>query len=132
MTQAPASVTNLLTEAIFTKFPLVIMSNITRNSYYMMTYENFSSTSCPSTGSFDDLIKHGAASMHPDDSELFRTAFSIDNLMTAYKNGEKSVKIVTRQMGDDGIYRKVETTDIFVKNPSVDDVLVITLCQNVE
>lgn len=132
MTQAPASVTNLLMEAIFTKFPLVIMSNITRNSYYMMTYENFSSTSCPSTGSFDDLIKHGSASMHPDDSELFSTTFSVDNLMTAYKNGEKSVKVVTRQLGDDGVYRKVETTDIFVKNPSVDDVLVITLCQNVE
>lgn len=132
ITQAPASTTNLLTEAIFTKFPLVIMSNITRNSYYMMTYENFSATSCPSTGAFDDLIKHGADSMHPEDSELFRTAFSTDNLMTAYKNGEKSVKTVTRQLGDDGIYRKVETTDIFVKNPSVDDVLVITLCQNIE
>lgn len=131
-TQAPASATNLLMEAVFTKFPLVIMSNITRNSYYMMTYENFSSTSCPSTGAFDELIEHGAESMHPDDSELFRTAFSIKNLTEAYKKGEKSVKIVTRQLGDDGIYRKVETTDIFVKNPSVDDILVITLCQNIE
>ncbi len=131
-TQAPASATNLLIEAVFTKFPLVIMSNITRNSYYMMTYENFSATSCPSTGTFDELIMHGAESMHPDDRETFRNAFSISNLMNAYKNGEKFVRVVTRQCGDDGIYRKVETTDFFVKNPSVDDVLVITLCQNIE
>ena len=52
--------------------------------------------------------------------------------MTAYKNGEKSVKIITRQLGNDGVYRNVEITNIFVKNPSVDDVLVITLCQNIE
>lgn len=132
VTQASTSVSNLLMEAIFTKFPLVIMANLTRNSYYMMAYENFSSTSCPSTGVFDELVAHGASSMHPDDRELFSTTFSINNLMAAYKSGQKFVKVVTRQMGDDGIYRKVETTDFFVKNPSVDDVLVITLCQNLE
>lgn len=131
-TQASASATNLLIEAVFTKFPLIIMSNITRNSYYMMTYENFSATSCPSTGAFDELIRCGAESMHPEDKEIFSTAFSIQNLMKAYKNGDKFVKVITRQLGDDGIYRKVETTDFFVKNPSVDDVLVITLCQNID
>ena len=47
-------------------------------------------------------------------------------------SGEKYVRIVTRQFGDDGVYRRVETTDFFVKNPSVDDVLVVTLCQNLE
>lgn len=132
VTQASTSVSNLLMEAIFTKFPLVIMANLTRNSYYMMAYENFSSTSCPSTGVFDELVAHGASSMHPDDRGLFSSTFSINNLMAAYKSGQKFVKVVTRQMGDDGIYRKVETTDFFVKNPSVDDVLVITLCQNLE
>lgn len=132
VTQASASVSNLLMEAIFTKFPLVIMANLTRNSFYMMAYEIFSTTSCPSTGIFEELIAHGASTMHPEDRELFSTTFSINNLMAAYKSGKKFVKIVTRQLGDDGIYRKVETTDLFVKNPSVDDVLVITFCQNLE
>lgn len=132
VTQASASVSNLLMEAIFTKFPLVIMANLTRNSFYMMAYESFSTTSCPSTGIFEELIAHGASTMHPKDRELFSTTFSINNLMAAYKSGKKFVKIVTRQLGDDGIYRKVETTDLFVKNPSVDDVLVITFCQNLE
>lgn len=131
-TQAPASATNLLMEAVFAKFPLVIMSNITRNSYYMMTYKNFSSTACPSTGAFDELIRHGTETMHPDDRDTFANTFSIENLLNAHKNGEKFVRTVTRQMGDDGIYRKVEITDYFVKNPSVDDVLVITLCQNID
>lgn len=130
VSQAPASVTSLLMEAVFMKYPLVIMANLTRNSFYMMAYENFSARTCPSTGVFDELIVHGTSTMHPDDRELFSTAFSRANLLAAYERGEKFVKVVTRQLGDDGVYRPVETTDFFVKNPSVDDVLVITLCQN--
>lgn len=130
--QAPASVTQLLMQVIFMKYPLVIMSNLTRNSFYMMAYDTFSSRSCPSTGVFEELIAHGASTMYPDDRELFKTTFSIENLMGAYNRGDRFVRLVTRQMGDDGIYRKVETVDYFVKNPSVNDVLVITLCQNLE
>lgn len=130
--QAPSSATQLLMDAIFTKYPLVIFSNLTRNSFYMMAYDSFSSTSCPSTGVFEELIAHGASTMHPEDQEAFRTTFSISNQMEAYQKGEKSVRLVTRQIGDDGIYRKVETTNFFVKNPSVDDVLVISLCDNLE
>ncbi len=130
--QAPSSATQLLLDAVFIRYPLVIFSNLTRNSFYMMAYENFTSQSCPSTGVFEELIAHGASTMHPEDQDLFRTTFSIDNLMAAYKRGEKFVSVVTRQMGDDGIYRRVETTDYFVKNPSVDDVLVIALCHNLD
>lgn len=130
VSQAHASVRSLLMEAVFMKYPLVIMSNLTRNSFYMMAYENFSARTCPSTGVFDELIVHGTSTMHPDDRELFSTTFSRTNLLAAYERGEKFVKVVTRQIGDDGVYRPVETTDFFVKNPSVDDVLVITLCQN--
>lgn len=132
LVQAPSSATQLLLEAVFTRYPLVIFSNLTRNSFYMMAYENFTARSCPSTGVFDELIAHGASSMHPEDQDLFRNTFSISNLLSAYERGEKSVSVVTRQIGDDGIYRRVETTDYFVKHPSVDDVLVIALCHNLE
>lgn len=130
--QAPSSATQLLLDAVFTRYPLVIFSNLTRNSFYMMAYENFTRQSCPSTGVFEELIAHGASTMHPEDQELFRETFRIDNLMAAHDRGEKFVSVVTRQMGDDGIYRRVETTDYFVKHPSVDDVLVIALCHNLD
>lgn len=130
--QAPSSATQLLLDAVFIKYPLVIFSNLTRNSFYMMAYDSFSSTSCPSTGVFEELIAHGASTMHPEDQEAFRTTFSISNQMAAYQRGEKSVRLITRQMGDDGIYRRVETMNFFVKNPSVDDVLVISLCDNLD
>ena len=40
--------------------------------------------------------------------------------------------LITRQIGDDGIYRKVETSNYFVKNPASEDILVISLCNNLE
>lgn len=130
ISQTPGSARNLLLEAVFMHYPLVIFANLTRNSYYMMAYENFSATSCPSTGVFEELIEHGTQTMHPQDRALFHDTFQIGNLMERYRRGEKSVTVITRQIGDDGICREVETTDYFVKNPSAEDVLVITLCHN--
>ncbi len=132
MVQSIAGAKNLLMDALFTRYPLVIMANLTKNSYYMMVYEQFSRTSCPSTGKFDELIEAGACSMLGEDQEVFRQAFSLKNLFAAYERGEKCVKVVTRQMGDDGIYRPVETADYFVKNPSSPDVLLVAFCHNLE
>ena len=128
--QAPASAINMLMGVIFRKYPLVIFANLTRNSFYMMAYENFTSTGCPSTGVFDELIVHGAASMHPDDREIFAETFNRQNLLKAYEEGKQEVRLITKQMGDDGVYRSVETIDYFVKSESSDDVLTITLCEN--
>lgn len=128
--QSPASALNLLLNAIFRRYPLVIFTNLTRNTFYMMAYQNFSATSCPSTGVFDELIVHGAASMHPEDRESFATTFDRLKLLKDYSEGKDHVRLVTRQLGDDGIYRRVETTDYFVKSNYSEDVLVITLCDN--
>ncbi|MBR5164840.1 MAG: EAL domain-containing protein [Ruminococcus sp.] len=128
--QSSAGTMSLLIDAIFRRYPLVIFTNLTRNSFYMMAYENFTTTSCPSTGVFDELIVHGASSMHPDDRELFSTTFNRERLIEENKNGVQTIRLVTRQLGDDGIYRRVETVDYFVKSNYSDDVLAITLCEN--
>lgn len=132
LTQAPASATQLLLDVVFSRFPLVIMSNLSRNSFYMMAYENFSTRSCPSTGVYTELIMHGASTMHPDDQQLFIDTFDLQDQIDSYNNGQRTRRVVTRQLGDDGIYRKVETTNYYVKNPSADDILAITLSQAIE
>lgn len=128
--QSPSSTANLLMEVIFRRYPLVIFTNLTRNSFYMMAYQDFTTTSCPSTGIFDELIVHGASSMHPDDRELFASTFNRERLIREYNSGTRELKLITRQLGDDGIYRRVETVDYFVKSNYSDDILVITLCEN--
>lgn len=128
--QSAAGTMSLLINAIFRKYPLVIFTNLTRNSFYMMAYENFTTTSCPSAGVFDELIVHGASTMHPDDRERFSTTFERGKLIEDYNSGTQTLRLVTRQLGDDGVYRRVETVDYFVKSNYSDDVLAITLCEN--
>ena len=125
--QSENSATQLLLDAVYTRYPLIIYINLTRNSYYMMKYDDFTTKCCASAGEFDECIIFASNTMHPDDKELFKTTFSIENQMAAYNRGEKSISAVVRQLGDDGVYRRVEVTNYFVKNPSADDVLAISL-----
>lgn len=132
LTLPPASATQLLLDVVFTRYPLVILSNLSRNSFYMMVYEHFSTRSCPSTGVYTELIVHGAASMHPDDRQLFSDTFDVNDQLDAYERGQRVRAVVTRQLGDDGVYRKVETTNYYMKNSASDDVLAITLSRAIE
>lgn len=132
LTLPPASATQLLLNAVFKRYPLVILSNLSRNSYYMMAYEQFSTRSCPSTGVYTELIVHGASTMHPDDKQLFSDTFDVDDQIKAYENGQRERSVVTRQLGDDGVYRRVETTNYYMKNPASEDILAITLSRAIE
>ncbi len=128
--QSEAAAVQLLLQAVCMRYPLIIYGNLTRNSFYMMTYENFTSRSCPSTGSVDDLIAHGTQSMHPEDRDRWNQTFRRENQLRLYHEGIREIHLITRQIGDDGIYRKVETSNYFVKSPASEDVLVISLCNN--
>ena len=132
LTLPPASATQLLLNAVFKRYPLVILSNLSRNSFYMMAYESFSTRSCPSTGVYTELIVHGASTMHPDDRQLFSDTFDVQDQITAYENGQRERAVVTRQLGDDGVYRRVETTNYYMKNAASDDILAITLSRAIE
>lgn len=131
-TKGSLSPINLLLDAVFIKHPMVMLSNLTRDSYVILKYENFHTHYSPASGKFSELIKRDAHTMHPDDQENFKYIFSIPNLMEEYKKGSESVSCITRQKGDDGTYMKVKSTDYFVKSPSTDDILIITLCENLE
>ncbi len=130
--QSEAAAVQLLLQAVCMRYPLIIYGNLSRNSFYMMTYDNFTSRSCPSTGTIDDLIAHGTLSMHPEDQERWNATFRRENQLKVYQEGKKEMHLITRQIGDDGIYRKVETSNYFVKNPASEDILVISLCNNLE
>lgn len=128
--QSEAAALQLLLQAVCMRYPLIIYGNLTRNSFYMMTYESFTAKSCPSTGTVDDLIAHGTMSMHPDDRERWNAMFCRENQLRLYREGKQELHMITRQIGDDGVYRRVETSNYFVKSPASEDILVISLCNN--
>lgn len=130
--QSQASAVQLLLEAVYMRYPLIIYINLTRNSYYMMKYDNFTTKACVAAGAFDECIAHASGTMHPEDQEAFRQTFCIENQMAAYERGEKYISLLVRQLGDDNVYRRVEVTNYFVTNQSSDDVLVISLSHNLD
>lgn len=123
---------NLVLQAMFEKHPMVMLSNLTKDSYVMMAYEKFHTHYSPASGKFSELIERDAETMHEDDRELFKYTFAIPHLLEEYKKGNTTVSCITRQRGDDGTYRKVESTDYFVKSPSTDDVIIVTLCEDLD
>ena len=98
----------------------------------MMKYNEFTTTCCSSAGPFDECIAFATGTMYPDDRELFRSTFCVENQMAAYERGEKSISAVVRQLGDDNAYRRVEVTNYFVKNPASEDVLAVSLSRPLE
>jgi len=123
--------TKLLTKVIFNEYPLLILGNLTQNTYSFLTYEDFSSTKCAAAGSFDDLIDSGCETMHDMDKDLFKKTFSRDNLLKEYAAGKDKVALRVFQEGDDGVLRKVEITDFLIKDENSEDVLVISFNKNI-
>ncbi len=97
----------------------------------MVSHEDFTSTLCPAAGTFDSLIEDGCSTMHPDDKEKFVNTFSRESLLKEYEKGNKSVSLTVTQKGNDGVYRKVQITDYFVKNTSKNDILVVSFNKNI-
>jgi len=124
------SIQKLLKQALFKQYPLMILGNLTKNTYSFLTYKDFTSTKCDVAGSFDELIESGASTMHEMDRELFKNTFSRENLLKEYENGTDKVEIRVIQKGDDGILRRVEITDYLVADEDSDDVLVVSLNRN--
>ena len=124
------SIHNLLSQALFKQYPLVILGNLTKNTYSFLTYEDFTSTKCQVAGTFDELIESGATTMHEMDRELFKNTFSREKLLEDYNKGMDKVEIRVIQEGDDGQLRRVEITDYFVKDEDSDDILVVSLNRN--
>lgn len=115
-----------LLQAVSAYFPMVISVNLTKNTYYMMEYMSYAMQEHKDQGNFDQLIEEGADSFHPDDRESFVQSFSRENLLKAYARGERIVRHVGRQLGDDGIYRMAQGVVVFVNDENTGDICEIT------
>lgn len=107
-------------------FPMILSANLTRNTYYMMEYRNYSSQHSKDQGAFDDLIQEGCESFHPEDRESFLRCFARENLLRAYEAGRYNIQYVGRQMGDDGVYRLVQAVAVMSKDKATGDICEIT------
>ncbi|MBC5647417.1 PAS domain-containing protein [Christensenella sp. NSJ-35] len=121
-----------LAAAVSQIYPMVISVNLTRNRFAMVEYEYFDAKAAPEEGNFDELIEIGVETMHPNFKEEFRNKFSRERLLENFADGKREIYMEHRQMGDDGQYHWTNTRVMQVDNPFSDDILEITLCQNID
>lgn len=106
--------------------------NLTKNSYYVTQYDDFGSGVRPVVNSLAERLTNSIDSIHPEDRDLYKNTFSVENQIEAYKRGEEVIDLVVRQIGGDGIYRRVHITNIFVESPAVTDILAVSLYDIIE
>ena len=121
----------VLIEAVYQKFPLIVFANLTRNSYHVMRKENFIESTIPATGTYDDGLEVVKRMSDAEDYPELEKAFSRENLIKAYKRGEKSVVRIVRQHDDQGEYHRIAIEDYFMQHPDSNDILVVVFIHNV-
>ncbi|MEA4912448.1 MAG: diguanylate cyclase [Oscillospiraceae bacterium] len=115
-----------LYQALRIIYPLIILCNLTKNSYRILEYEHFATKAAAQSGRFDDLIDVGASTIPDADRARFRATFSRKNLLDSFSRGVESVRLEHRQRGDDGVLHWNETSVLHIENLFDDDVLEIT------
>lgn len=121
-----------LIDAVYTKFNMVVFVNLTRDSYHVMKRETFMDTLLPETGSYTDGYKYARSMCKEEDFETLDKAFTRENLIKAYKRGEKSVVRIVAQRTKEGEYHKVAFEDYFMNNPDSDDVFMVSFIHYVD
>ena len=106
--------------------PMIFSVNLSQNKYRMLNYDNYTTKAVPYEGAFDEMMRVGVPTIPESGRQAFIDAFSRENLLAAFKRGEKRVELEHQQVGDDGIIRWIRTTVIFVSNKYDDDVYEVT------
>ncbi len=115
-----------------TTYELIISANLSRNSYHMVNYDHFLNKSAAYEGVFDELIEVGASTVPDNFRESFKKAFLRENLLKAYSEGKKDVYLEHQQYDEQGELHWVSTHVMFTENPYNDDILEITMSQNID
>ncbi len=113
-------------------YDLIISANLTRNTYHMVNYDRFLNKSAANEGVFDELIAVGASTVPDTYRESFRKTFSRKNLLKAHADGKKDVYLEHQQYDENGGLHWVSTHVMFTENPYNDDILEITMSQNID
>lgn len=121
-----------LMKGITNTYDMIISANLTNNTYHMISYDRYLNQAAEYNGNFDELINVGINSVPDSHKEKFKNAFSRKSLLAAYKKGKKDVYLEHQQYDDNGALHWISTHVIFTDNPYNDDILEITLSQNID
>lgn len=116
-----------IVNAVMQVYPMIVLANLTKNSYTMIRDEGFLCRDLVSSGCYDDMIDDGVENIHPNYQKLFLECFSRENLLKNYANGKSEVYAELYQKDKQDKYHWVSTHAIKIENESGD---IIQICLN--
>ena len=117
--------------ALANLIPMAISVNLTQNSYYMISYDAYTTKVAPEAGAYDELIAIGVDTVPEPDKQRFYDAFARENLLRAFAEGKRKVELEHRQLGDDGNMHWILTQVFRVDNPFDSDVLEVSIARDI-
>ena len=125
---AQSSSVQMLVNTVFKEYPLVLMSNLSRNSYYAMAYEIIDDYEYAGAGSLSDLFGELVKDMTEADAEEFKKVFDVEKQIENHRNGMERFRYTVNIRNNKGEPKTFLTTSYFIKETGNDDLLVVTLC----
>lgn len=109
-----------IAKAILQVYPMIVLANLTKNTYSMLRNDGFLHNMVPSSGYYTDLIDDNVENIHPNYQKLFLNCFSREHLLESFKQGKNEVYAELYQKGRQGQFHWVSTHVIRVENESGD------------
>lgn len=113
-------------------YQMLISINLTQNTYRMLEYDRLHFCKAPETGCFDELVQFGISIAAPEFQKIYAERFSREYLLDAFAQGEQSVSIELRQLGEDDQYHWTFLQVVRVPSGATDDVLVMAMSKGID
>lgn len=114
-------------DAITQVYPMIVLANLTKNSYFMLKNEGFLYEKIALSGNYDELIEDGVKNIHPHYQSKFLESFSRQILMKNFEHGKNIVEARLYQKNQRGEYHWVLTKVIRIEDESGD---LVHICLN--
>lgn len=109
-----------IVQAVSQVYPLIVLANLTKNTYTMLRNEGFLYNEVVNSGCYDDLIDDNIENIHKNYQHLFLECFSREHLTKSFREGKTEVYAELYQKNKEGQYQWVSTHVIKVENNSGD------------
>lgn len=116
-----------IVDAITKIYPMIVLANLSQNSYFMLKNEGFLYEKMVLSGNYDELIRDGVKNIHSDYQSLFLESFSRDLLIKNFERGKNVIEAKLYQKNHKGSYHWVLTKVIRLEDESGD---IVHICLN--
>ena len=121
-----ANVVNLA-NTISQEFPMIVVANLSKNTYTIIRDEGFLCNEITPTGCYGDLIDDNMDEIHPNYQQLFYECFSREHLIRSFQRGMLEVYAEIYQKNKQGQYHWVSVHVIRAESESGD---IMHICLN--